>query len=132
MPNATSTSTVATSSFNRNNFVGFASSTAIGGATSTATSSRFRGSGARTFGTTGTTQATTAVTATVHAVPVVVGISNDTSTEIISGLNEGDTIVVRTVSGGTSATAAASTARTGSIFGIGGGGGGAGGPPPKQ
>lgn len=39
---------------------------------------------------------------------VVVGISNDTSTEIISGLSEGDEVVTRTVTATTAATAAPS------------------------
>ena len=65
----------------------------------------------------------TPVQTTVHMVPVVVGISNDTSTEIIDGLTEGQTVVTRTVAAGTTSTA--TTARTGSIFGLGGTGGGA-------
>ena len=65
----------------------------------------------------------TPVQTAVHAVSVTVGISNDTSTEIIDSLTEGQTIVTRTVTAGTAG--AATTARTGSIFGLGGGGGGA-------
>lgn len=112
------TATASTSSSPRANF---ASSTA----SSTATSTRTRGMGSttRAFNATGVSQATQATAATVHAVPVTVGISNDTMTEIISGLNEGDAIVTRTITG-TASTAAANTARAG-IFGIGGGGGGA-------
>lgn len=55
----------------------------------------------------------------VRAVPVTVGISNDTSTEIIDGLIEGQTIVTRTIAAGSAG--AATTARTGSVFGVGGG-----------
>jgi HlyD family secretion protein len=117
VPNTASTTANATTS---NDFAGFVPGTA----TSTGTSTRVRGSGTRTFtgatGTAGATQNAQATTATVHAVPVTVGISNETSTEILSGLNEGETVVVRTISGTTS-TAAASTARAG-LFGIGGGG----------
>ncbi len=41
-----------------------------------------------------------------NKVPVEIGISNDSATEIISGINEGDEIVTRTISG-TTVTAAA-------------------------
>jgi HlyD family secretion protein len=122
VPNASAATPAPTASTSNSygDFARFASSTA----TSTASSTRPRGSGNRTFGSTtvATQSAAQATTATVHAVPVAVGISNDTSTEILSGLNEGDTIVTRTIKGTTSTTAA-STAQTGSIFGIGGGGG---------
>ncbi len=52
-----------------------------------------------------------------HQVQVEVGVSNDSSTEIVSGLNEGDQVVIRTISG----TAAAPTVSAPSIFGGGGG-----------
>ena len=128
VPNDPTTVTVAPS-FSGYNYAGFASSTAsttVGYmASSTASSTRIRGNGGgRTFGTTGASQAAQATTATVHAVFVTVGISSATNTEIVSGLNEGDIIVTRTITGTTSGTAA-TTARTGSIFGIGGGGAGA-------
>ncbi|MBI2278502.1 MAG: efflux RND transporter periplasmic adaptor subunit [Candidatus Brennerbacteria bacterium] len=47
--------------------------------------------------------------------PVVIGLANDTMTEIISGLEEGAIVVVRTVTNGTSATA--KTAAAPSFFG---------------
>ena len=50
---------------------------------------------------------------------VEVGVSNDTSTEIISGLNEGEVIVTRTVT-----SAAQKTSSAPSFFGTGGGRGG--------
>lgn len=53
--------------------------------------------------------------------PVTVGISNDTSTEIISGLNEGDEIITRTIAPTATASAAAP-----SILGSTGARGGAG------
>lgn len=50
---------------------------------------------------------------------VQVGLSNDTNTEITSGLNEGDMVIIRTIN---PSTATASTASQGSsLFGIGGG-----------
>lgn len=63
-------------------------------------------------------------------VPVEVGLSNDTMTEIISGLKEGDQVVTRTITG--SATAATTGSQAPSLFGgntrgFGGGGGGGGG-----
>ena len=61
---------------------------------------------------------------TVVKVPVIVGISNATQTEILSGLTEGQFIVTRTITGAAATTAksaaAAATTRT-----IGGGAGGA-------
>jgi HlyD family secretion protein len=55
-------------------------------------------------------------------VPVTTGISDDTNTEIISGLTQGEQIVTRTTSGSTATPAATATTRGG---GFGGGGGGA-------
>jgi membrane fusion protein, macrolide-specific efflux system len=66
----------------------------------------------------------------VQTVTVEVGSSNDTQTEITSGLNEGDTVVTGTI-GGTSRTGATSSPFGGTGFGgirtFGGFGGGAGG-----
>ncbi len=62
-----------------------------------------------------------------QTVSVQLGSSNDTDTEITSGLNEGDVIVVRTVSGSTIKTTAA-TASRGGLFGTGAGGGASGAP----
>jgi RND family efflux transporter MFP subunit len=57
----------------------------------------------------------------ISTVDVVTGNSNDTQTEITSGLNEGDTVITSTVTSGTSSTG---TNRTGtSVFGGGGFGG---------
>ncbi|MCX6719724.1 MAG: efflux RND transporter periplasmic adaptor subunit [Candidatus Staskawiczbacteria bacterium] len=54
--------------------------------------------------------------------PVTTGLSNDTSTEIISGLNEGDNVVTQTVTS-TSAAKTTSTSSSVRIPGITGGGG---------
>lgn len=54
-----------------------------------------------------------------HQVPVQAGLSNDTETEIISGLKEGDQIVTRTI---TAASAKPATTQAPSLFGGGGGG----------
>lgn len=51
--------------------------------------------------------------------PVEIGISNDTSTEIVFGLKEGEQIITRTATNG-----AAKTVQAPSLFGGGGGGGG--------
>jgi len=53
------------------------------------------------------------------------GITNDTSTEIISGLKEGDQIITRTVSSGSASAQSAQTRTQGGIFqgGVPGGGG---------
>lgn len=64
----------------------------------------------------------------VTSVPVELGVSNDTQTEIVSGINEGDTVVT----GQTSTTSTGSTGTTTSPFGntrggIGGAGGFSGG-----
>jgi len=48
---------------------------------------------------------------------IEVGLANDTSTEILSGLKEGDTIIIRTV------TATAATTQAKSLFNMGGSGG---------
>ncbi|HEY5383159.1 MAG TPA: HlyD family efflux transporter periplasmic adaptor subunit [Candidatus Paceibacterota bacterium] len=59
-------------------------------------------------------------------VPVTIGISDNTNTQILSGLTAGEQIVVRTITGSTAAPTAATTAttRTGGGGGFGGGGGG--------
>jgi multidrug efflux pump subunit AcrA (membrane-fusion protein) len=64
--------------------------------------------------------------ATVHQVEITTGLSNDISTEVTSGLTEGEDIVIRTV-GATTAKSAASSATTNTrrAGGIGGFGGGA-------
>jgi RND family efflux transporter MFP subunit len=49
---------------------------------------------------------------------VVTGVSNDTSTEIVSGLNEGDEVVTKTISSSTATTTAAPSI----LGGVGGGG----------
>lgn len=55
----------------------------------------------------------TAAAAASQPVKVETGVSNDTQTEIVSGLKEGDRIVVRTISG----TSGASAAQAPNIFG---------------
>jgi len=71
---------------------------------------------------------TTGVTSKIapRQVPVQTGLSNDTDTEIVSGLNEGDKIISRTI---TATAATATTSSAPSLFGTGGGnrGGGGGG-----
>jgi HlyD family secretion protein len=59
-------------------------------------------------------------------VPVTIGLSDDTSIQILSGLTSGEQIVVSTRTGGatTVSAAASATSRTGG-GGFGGGGGGA-------
>ena len=61
--------------------------------------------------------------------PVTVGLQGDSSTEIVSGLNAGDQVVVSTGSVSSGTTPRASTGTSGSLTGGGGfgGGGGAGG-----
>ena len=75
------------------------------------------------------TQSTAGVTgATSSAAPktvaVQVGISDDTNTQITSGVSEGDTVVTQTISGATAKSAAASA--TSLLRGLSGGGGGGG------
>lgn len=56
-------------------------------------------------------------------VPVTTGLSNDTVTEIVSGIKEGDMIITRTITGTPAATTAASAPSLfGNTRGIGGGG----------
>jgi len=62
----------------------------------------------------------------MSSVPVTVGDSNDTQTEITSGLNEGDTVVTAVI-GGATTTATTGTSpfsALGGNRGFGGGGGG--------
>jgi HlyD family secretion protein len=58
-------------------------------------------------------------------VPVTVGISDNTNTEIISGLTAGEQIIKNTSGGSSVSTAAAATTRAAGGFGGGAGGGGA-------
>jgi len=64
------------------------------------------------------------VQSTIHQVEITTGISNDTSTEVLSGLSEGEEIVVKTVIGSSSSKTAAASATTRTNRGIGGFGGG--------
>ena len=58
---------------------------------------------------------------TVTRVPVTVGLSSDTETQVVSGLTEGEAIVVRTTSGTTAVTTGATgAARGNATFGGGG------------
>jgi HlyD family secretion protein len=74
----------------------------------------------------GVTSATSPATKAVE-----IGLSDDTNTEITSGLSEGDQIVVRVSSGSASSTSSSSSSKSsGNILNTGGGGGmPAGGPP---
>jgi RND family efflux transporter MFP subunit len=57
---------------------------------------------------------------------VEIGISDDSNTEIVSGLSQGDQVVVRTSSSATSSTTTSGSIRnTGNVINIGGSGGGA-------
>ena len=56
---------------------------------------------------------------------VTTGISNDTFTEIVSGLNEGDEIVTKTIASTTASTTTTAPSILGAATGRGGGGGGA-------
>ena len=78
-------------------------------------------SGAAASSTTGVVSATAP-----QLIPVTIGISDNTNTEIVSGLTANQQIVSHTSTSATSKTAAAAaTSRTGGGFGGGGGGGGA-------
>jgi multidrug efflux pump subunit AcrA (membrane-fusion protein) len=60
--------------------------------------------------------------------PVEIGLSNDTSTEILSGLNEGDQIIIRAISGAKTTAAPAAGSSKNALQSLGGGvlGGGGG------
>ncbi len=72
---------------------------------------------------------TSGITSLVQPVSqnVEVGASNDTVTEITSGLNEGDLVVLRTITSSGSASAATQSSSAFRIPGVGGGGGSGGG-----
>lgn len=78
-----------------------------------------------------TSQATIAsnVVPTPQVIPVTVGLESDTMAEITDGLQEGQTIITRTITQTSASTTAAGAPRAGSgnagFFGGGGGGGGA-------
>jgi len=107
----------------------------FGGATSTfsgaSTTRRFNASSSRVFGSSSSiNSAATAGQPAVHQVEITTGISNDTITEVVSGLTEGEQIVIRTITTSTTGTktaaASATTRSTGARVGggIGGFGGG--------
>jgi len=82
----------------------------------------------------GTIQFPAGVQPTITKVPVTVGISNTTETEILSGLTEGQIIVTRTITGSAATTAKSAAAQAtsrstggagGAIRAVGGFGGGA-------
>ena len=85
----------------------------FGSSSMASTSHRFRnGSSTRAFSNTTNTSSVSSSIAT-HDVQITTGISNDTSTEILSGLSEGQTIVVRkNTSSATTAKSSASSATT--------------------
>lgn len=63
-------------------------------------------------------------TQTPRNIPVTIGISDDTNTEVTSGLTAGRQIITKTTAGGTTkSTAASATSRTNGGFGGSGGGG---------
>jgi HlyD family secretion protein len=70
-----------------------------------------------------------AITQPLQIAQVQIGLQNDSETEITSGLNEGDVIVLRTISGSTAKTSTSATSFSlpgaGGNRGVGGGGGGA-------
>jgi len=72
------------------------------------------------------TTSATGVTLSVlpNTQPVEIGLANDTVTEVLSGLKEGDTIVVQTINSSFAATSASSQSANLRIPGLTGGGGG--------
>jgi hypothetical protein len=56
-------------------------------------------------------------TGSLQAARVIVGVSDNTYTEILSGVKEGDILAAGTVSAQAAAAAAASTSGTNNIFG---------------
>jgi len=55
---------------------------------------------------------------------IEIGAANNTDTEIVSGVNTGDNVVIQTINPNAKATTTSTTSRGGSIPGLGGGGGG--------
>lgn len=78
-------------------------------------------SAVKTQGSVSYVQVSSSTTAAPQSVQVQTGISDDTNTEILSGLTEGQSIVVRTVSSANTTSAPAARSAT-SILGGGGGG----------
>jgi len=76
------------------------------------------------IGTTTAAQATSGVTSATAPknVPVTVGVSNSTVTEILSGLKQGDEVIVKTTTAGGTAAAPTATAAAPSLFGAAAGG----------
>ena len=73
------------------------------------------------------TVVSTALTSAPQNQPVTIGIASDTMTEIVSGLNVGDVVVTRTITGATTATTATSATSGLRIPGLTGGAAGGGG-----
>ena len=65
------------------------------------------------------------VIAATKQVPVVVGLANDTMTEITSGVNVGDQIIVQTIKSTAASKTTATTGGTSALQLLGGGGGAA-------
>ena len=71
-----------------------------------------------------TTVSGTAQPASLRRIPVVIGLANDTMTEIVSGLTEGQRVVTRTVTNGTTATQTQGATQQRGLFGVPAGSGG--------
>ncbi|MFA6992365.1 MAG: efflux RND transporter periplasmic adaptor subunit [Candidatus Gracilibacteria bacterium] len=69
-------------------------------------------------------------TTALKQVEITTGVSNDNSTEVLSGLEEGAQIIIKTTTIDSASSDSASTTKSSSMSLFGGGGGGSGGPPP--
>ncbi len=78
-------------------------------------SSSYFGSSTRRMRNSSSTTALSGVTGTTNQIEVEVGISNNIDTEILSGLSEGQVIVVRTITGGTATKTSAAQATSRSV-----------------
>ncbi|MEY4731322.1 MAG: hypothetical protein RL681_268 [Candidatus Parcubacteria bacterium] len=90
-------------------------------ASSTPSSGYTFGGGRRRSSST-TASSGTAQASPLRRIPITIGLANDTMTEVISGLTEGQQVVTRTIAAGTATTATQSTPSTVRLPGIGGGG----------
>jgi len=91
---------------------GFASSTYGYGSTTASTTRKFRNaSSTGQYGNTAT-GSTPVANASVTQVQITIGISNNTETQVLSGLTAGESIVVRTITGASTTKTAAASATT--------------------